>query len=106
LLAIGEPVIVVARVVRAVGDLRRPPAAGAVERAVDKTHARSDFRILDVGVTGRRGDHALELVVEADDRVALARGMQGFQVAAARALNALSARRGTVFADRYKIVRR
>ncbi|MBA2543307.1 MAG: hypothetical protein H0V17_26935 [Deltaproteobacteria bacterium] len=104
--AVGDPIIVVARVVRAVGDLRRARAAGAVERAVDTAHARADFRILDVGVTGRRGDHALQLVVEADDRIALARGMQGFQVAAARALNALSARRGTVFADRYKIVRR
>jgi len=71
---------------------------------VNKAHARAGFRILDVGVTGRRGDHALQLVVEADDRIALARGMQGFQVAAARALNALTARRGTVFADRYKIV--
>src|SRR5262249_50107549 len=44
----------------------------------------------------------LELVVEADDRIALARGMQGFQVAAARSLNALARRRGTVFPDRYR----
>ena len=96
----------IARVVRAVGDLRRARAVGAVERAIDHTHARSDFRIVDVGVTGRRdrADHGLELVVEADDRLALARGMQGFQVAAARALNALASRRGTVFADRYRIL--
>lgn len=107
-LAVGDPVIVVARVVRAVGDLRRANAVGAVARAVDKARDRSDFRIVEVGVTGRRGraDHALELLVEADDRLALSRGMQGFQVSAARALNALAARRGPVFADRYKIVRR
>lgn len=108
LLAVGDPVIVVARVVRGVGDLRRANALGAVARAVDRARDRSDFRIVEVGVTGRRGrdDHALELIVEADDRIALARGMQGFQVSAARALNALAARRGPVFADRYKIVRR
>ncbi len=106
-LAVGEPVIVVARVVRAVGDLRRARAVGAVERAIDNTHVRADFRIVDVGVTGRRDrdDHGLELVVEADDRMALARGMQGFQVAAARALNALASRRGTVFADRYRVLK-
>lgn len=104
-LSVGEPVIVVARVVRAVGDLRRADRTRALERAIANTHARADFRIVDVGVTGRRDDHALELTIEADDRIALARGMQGFQVAAARALNALAARRGTVFADRYRVVK-
>ncbi|HEY6036836.1 MAG TPA: hypothetical protein VIV58_21305, partial [Kofleriaceae bacterium] len=44
----------------------------------------------------------VELVVEADDRIALARGMQGFQVAAAKHLNRLRGRRGCVFADRYR----
>lgn len=102
----GEPVIVVARVVRAVGDLRRARALGAIKRAIDGAHARADFRIVQHGVTGRADDHALELVIEAEDRIALARGMQGFQVAAARALNALASRRGAVFADRYKIVKR
>lgn len=98
--------IVVARVVRAVGDLRSARASGAIER-VAGAHDRGDFRILEHQVTGRRDhdDHGIELVVEAEDRVALARGMQGFQVAAARALNALAARRGTVFADRYRIVK-
>src|SRR6266508_1457189 len=44
----------------------------------------------------------IELVVEANDRIALARGMQGFQVAAAKHLNRLRGRKGTVFADRYR----
>lgn len=98
--------IVVARVVRAVGDLGRARALGAIKRAVDGAHARADFRIVQHGVTRDAGDHALELVVEAEDRVALARGMQGFQVAAARALNRVAARRGTVFADRYRILKK
>src|SRR5690606_18146901 len=49
----------------------------------------------------------LHLVCEADDRMALARGLQGFQISCARRLNrALTRRngfdcRGPVFADRY-----
>lgn len=63
-----------------------------------RTLARADFRIVHLAVvTGR-----LELVVEATDRIALARGMQGFQVAAAKLLNRLRRRSGTVFADRYR----
>ena len=40
-------------------------------------------------------------MVEAADKTALARGMQGFQVSAARCLNRAARRRGTVFPDRY-----
>jgi hypothetical protein len=52
----------------------------------------------------RYGVHAsrLELIVEASDRIALARGMQGFQVSAARSLNRAAGRTGRVFADRYR----
>ena len=44
----------------------------------------------------------IELVCEAADRNALARGMQGFEISAARALNRAAGRRGRVFADRYR----
>jgi hypothetical protein len=73
-------------------------ARRAIERAVQRSLARIDFRIVHLAVVAGR----LELVVEATDRLALARGMQGFQVAAARHLNRLRGRRGTVFADRYR----
>jgi len=47
----------------------------------------------------------IHLIVEADDREALIRGMQGFQISAARRLNlAISdgePRKGQVFLDRY-----
>jgi hypothetical protein len=52
----------------------------------------------------------IHLIVEAADRNALARGMQGFAISAARHINAaVSARRGkrrcgTVFSDRYHAV--
>ena len=46
-------------------------------------------------------DH-LHLLVEAQDRLALARGVQGLAIRIAKALNRLwRRRRGTVFADRY-----
>ena len=45
-------------------------------------------------------DH-LHLIVEAENRVALARGIQGLAIRIAKALNKLWRRRGSVFADRY-----
>jgi hypothetical protein len=70
----------------------------AVRRAVQRSLGRADFRIVHVALASRR----IELVVEADDRIALARGMQGFEVSAARALNQALGRAGRVFADRYR----
>ena len=45
-------------------------------------------------------DH-LHLLVEAADRAALSRGLQGLAIRIAKAMNKLWRRRGTVFADRY-----
>ncbi len=46
------------------------------------------------------GNH-LHLIVEADDRQALSRGMQGLTIRLARALNGALERSGAVFADPY-----
>jgi hypothetical protein len=78
--------------------LRRRLAYRAIRRATQTSLARSDFRIVQLVARDAR----LELLVEADDKHALARGLQGFQVACARYLNAAIARRGTVFPDRYR----
>jgi len=43
----------------------------------------------------------VHLIVEADDRAALSRGMKGLAVRVARALNLLWRRRGSVFSDRF-----
>ncbi len=91
---------ITARVVDGVGSLRRGAARAAIAHAVKLTAARSNFRIVDVTVRAKR----LELVITADDQVALSRGMQGFQVSAARALNRAAGRKGTVFPDRYRVV--
>jgi hypothetical protein len=97
-LAARHPVHVTARVLPAVFPLRRRDAHAALRRALRRSLARADFRIVRVAIRGAR----IELVVEADDKLALARGMQGFQVAAARRLNAALRRHGTVFPDRYR----
>lgn len=78
--------------------LRGRAAWSALYRAFTRTLDRPDFRIIAFTRRARR----VYLVVEADHALALARGMQGFQVAAARALNRALNRAGTVFADRYR----
>ena len=71
----------------------------ALRRALGLSLARADFRIVHLAVHARR----LELVVEAQDMATLARGMQGFEVSAARSLNRKARRRGNVFPDRYRM---
>jgi hypothetical protein len=90
---------VTARVIAAAAPLSRRLAYAAIRRAVARSLARADFRIVSIVVRARR----VEAIVEADSALALARGMQGFQVAAARRLNRAHHRRGTVFPDRYRM---
>jgi putative transposase len=72
-----------------------------VRHALAVTTARmEDFRIVHVSI---QRDH-IHLIVEAADRVRLARGMQGFSISCARQLNRRLGRRGAVFADRYHAV--
>jgi len=98
-----HPVHVTLRVVDAVGHLRRPKLWRAIRRALLVTAARDAFRIVHLSV---QGNH-LHLLCEADDSDALMRGLQGFQISAAKRIHAeLMAERGRrsrgrVFADRY-----
>src|ERR1043166_5395111 len=98
------PVHVTLRVIAAVGKLRRRCAYQAIREATLTTARREDFRIVQLSI---QHDH-IHLLVEADDKRALAVGMQGFQISAAKHLNAAISkgkpgprRRGTVFPDRY-----
>ena len=98
------PVHVVLRAVRAVGNLRRRCVYHAIRKATRTTARRENFRIVHLSI---QHDH-VHLLVEANDKVALASGMQGFQISAAKHLNAAISkersgppRRGTVFPDRY-----
>jgi REP element-mobilizing transposase RayT len=102
-----RPLHIALRVVGAVGRLRRPHAYRALRHATWIAGRRDDFRIVQISI---QQDH-IHLICEAEDRVALSRGMQGFKISAARRLNAEVARergapaprRGTVFTDRYHV---
>jgi REP element-mobilizing transposase RayT len=98
------PVHVVLRVVPEVGTLRRRCAYQAIREATITTARREDFRIVQASLQRTH----IHLLVEADDKRALATGIQGFQISAAKHLNAAiskrtagQCRRGTVFPDRY-----
>jgi REP element-mobilizing transposase RayT len=99
-----HPVHVVLRVIGVVGNLRRRFTYRAIRQATLTIARREDFRIVHVSIQRTH----VHLLVEADDKQALASGMQGFQISAAKHLNAAISkgkpgprRRGTVFPDRY-----
>jgi REP element-mobilizing transposase RayT len=99
-----HPVHVVLRVVRDVGSLRRRCAYKAFREAVLVAARRDNFRVVHISLQRTH----VHLLVEADDKGALSRGMQSFQISAARQLNRAlgkatggARRRGMVFPDRY-----
>jgi REP element-mobilizing transposase RayT len=92
------------RAVAAVGSLRRRVAYRAIREATLTTARRERFRIVQLSIQRTH----VHLIVEADNKEALAAGMQGFQISAAKHLNAAISkgkvgprRRGSVFPDRY-----
>ena len=99
-----HPVHVTLRVVGAVGSLRRRLAYHAIREATLTTARREKFRIVQLSIQRTH----IHLLVEADNKAALAAGLQGFQISAAKHLNAAISkgrpgprRRGVVFPDRY-----
>ena len=91
-----QPVHVTLRVVRPLPSLRRQSIFAAIRRALPRT-ARSWFRLLHFSV---QDDH-LHLIVEANDRQSLSRGMAGVAIRMARAVNRTIQRRGPVWSCRY-----
>jgi REP element-mobilizing transposase RayT len=98
-----QPQHVSVRVAKAVGRLRKRHIYMAVREAMITAFGRDDFRIVHLSI---QGNH-IHLLVEAKDWRALARGMQGFLISAARHINAELSKRcgqprsGCVFPDRY-----
>lgn len=85
--------------------LRQRSMYAAVRAASVAAARQKAFRIVHLSI---QNTHC-HLIVEADDKGALARGMQSFQISAARRINALishdgARRKGRVFADRYHLV--
>jgi REP element-mobilizing transposase RayT len=95
---------VVMRIAPAVGSLRRRKLYRAMRDATITAALRERFRIVHLSLQRTH----VHMVVEAEDRTALARGMQGFQISAARHINralgdGVRRRRGKVFSDRYHV---
>jgi REP element-mobilizing transposase RayT len=86
-----HPVHVTIRVVGSVEGLRRRDLYLALRDATIATARREDFRIVHISI---QRDH-IHLIVEADSKRALSRGVQGFSISAARQINkAITARGG------------
>jgi REP element-mobilizing transposase RayT len=100
--ASSQPLHIVMRVVPAVGSLRRSKLYKAMRRATITAALRERFRIVHLSLQRTH----VHLIVEAEHKAALSRGMQGFTISAARHINTalgdgVHRRCGKVFADRY-----
>jgi REP element-mobilizing transposase RayT len=98
-LAARCPVHVTIRVARDVASLRTRAMYRAIRWATLTAARRDDFRVIHASIQRTH----VHLLVEAHDRMSLARGMQSFEISAARLINRAhrKRRRGTVFIDRY-----
>ena len=92
-----HPVHVTLRVQPGVGYLRAPSRARVLQEAFRAARIRFGMRVVHYSI---QGNH-LHLIVEVKSRAALSQAMQGLAIRIARRLNALAARKGAVFADRY-----
>ena len=98
-----HPVHVTTRVVADVSSLRHRDMYLQLREATIVTAKREDFRIVHLSI---QRNH-LHLIVEADHKEALSRGMQGFSISAAKRVNATITertgvrRRGKVVDDRF-----
>ncbi len=95
---------VVLRASSSIRQLRKREIYKALRKALVTTFKREDFRIVHISIQGTH----VHLLVEANHRLALARGMKAFGISAAKHINAVlprdadgKRRRGTVFPDRY-----
>ena len=80
-----------------VTSLRNGRAFRVVRRCIAAGRERFGFRLVEYSLQGQH----LHIVCEADDRRALARGMQGLNVRLARRINRYLGRSGSLLAERY-----
>jgi REP element-mobilizing transposase RayT len=91
-----HPVHVTLRAVGRLPSLRKQSVFVAMRRSLGRT-TRGWFRIVHFSV---QGDH-VHMLVEADDKVGLSRGLTGATIRLARAINRVLGRRGRIWSDRY-----
>ena len=92
-----HPALVTVKLRQHLPRLRSKKERGALLTHFARGKDRFGFRLLHFAILN---DH-LHFVVEARDRTALSRGLQGLLIRLARGLNKLWGRKGKVFADRY-----
>lgn len=99
-----HPLHIVMRVLPVAGNLRRPVIHEGVRDALTTIGKHEDCRVVHLSIQRTH----LHLLVEADNREALARGMRAFQISLAKRINraisspAKARRRGQIFTDRYE----
>ena len=98
------PVHVTLRITREVGRLRRRSAYRAFRWALVRVLVSGDFRVVHISIQATH----VHLICEADDRMALSKGVRALSISAAHRLNAAigedrgtGRRKGRVFTDRY-----
>ena len=91
-----NPVHLTLRGARGIPSLREQVIFFEMRRALART-ARAWFRVVQFSV---QANH-VHLLVEADDKASLSRGVMGVAIRMARAVNRVLERRGNVWSDRY-----
>jgi putative transposase len=91
------PIHVTLKIREGVGNLRTNKIFAQIQRAFFHGHERFGMRMVEFSV---QANH-IHLVVEAESRECLWRGMQGLNVRIAKAVNKILQRKGKFFADRY-----
>ena len=91
------PIHITLRVLHEAGNLRTKDRFKVIKRAIRYGSDRFGMRLNEFSV---QSNH-FHLIVEAQDKKALARGLQGLSIRVAKAVNRASGRKGRVFADRY-----
>jgi REP element-mobilizing transposase RayT len=91
------PLHVTLKIRKDVGSLRTNRRFSRVKRAFRFGCDRFGMRLVEFSV---QGNH-VHLIVEAQNKEALSRGMQGLAIRLAKGINRASNRKGQIFADRY-----
>jgi REP element-mobilizing transposase RayT len=92
----AHPVHVTLRAGRRLPSLRKQVVSNEIKRSIGRTR-RYWFRIVHFSI---QSNH-VHLLVEADDKIGLSRGLSGAAIRLALAVNRVAGRRGKVWEDRY-----
>ncbi len=91
------PQHVTVRMLPRVWNMRSRRCFGVIKRAMWSASERFGFRVVHYAVMGNH----IHLLVEADGKRSLSRGMQGLNIRVAKALNRVMGRHGQVLSDHY-----